>query len=91
MRKGPPAGCGRRCWPRCSASAGRAQEGRSAFQQAYKQATFGREEKGLGEQLEELIRQKRGYYQVLPDADAWGREDRIWAASPPWWKEPGRC
>jgi len=68
---------------------GAAQEGRSAFQQAYKQATFGREEKGLGEPLEELIKQKRGYYQVLPEADAWGCEDRIWAASPPWWKDPG--
>jgi ATP-dependent helicase/nuclease subunit A len=63
------------------------QNGRSAFLQAYKQATFGREEKGLEAQLEELIKQKRGYYQVLPEADAWGREDRIWIASPPWWKE----
>jgi len=61
----------------------------SGFLQAYKQATFGREEKGLGEQLDELIRQKRGYYQILPEASAWGREDCIWAGTSPWWKESG--
>ncbi len=65
------------------------EEGRSAFEQACRQATFGREEKRLGEQLEEIIKQKRGYYQVLPDDGAWGREERIWAASPPWWRESG--
>jgi ATP-dependent helicase/nuclease subunit A len=62
---------------------------RSAFLQAYKQATFGREEKGLEGQLDELIGQKRGCYQVLPYAGAWGREDRIWPAVVPWWKESG--
>jgi hypothetical protein len=65
------------------------QSAGNGFLQAYKQATFGREEKGLGEQLDELIRQKRGYYQVLPEAGAWGREDRIWPAGSPWWKSPG--
>ncbi len=65
------------------------QDGRSTFLQAYKQATFGREEKGLEGQLDGLIKEKRGCYQVLPEAGAWGREDRIWASASPWWKDPG--
>src|SRR5512136_456627 len=64
-------------------------DGRSAFLQAYKQVTFGREEKGLEVQLDELIKQNRSCYQVLPEAAAWGREERIWAAGEPWWKDPG--
>lgn len=62
---------------------------RSEFLEAYKQATFGREEKELGERLDALIRENRGYYQVLPAASAWGHEDRIWAGSSPWWKGTG--
>ena len=64
------------------------QSARSGFLQAYKQATFGREEKGLEVQLDEMIKQNRSCYQVLPEAAAWGREDCIWAM-PPWWKDPG--
>ena len=62
---------------------------RSEFLEAYKQVTFGREEKELGERLDALIRENRGYYQVLPAASAWGHEDRIWAGSSPWWKGTG--
>ncbi|MDM8000262.1 MAG: UvrD-helicase domain-containing protein [Dehalococcoidia bacterium] len=63
--------------------------GPDSFLQAYKQATFGREEKGLEAQLDELIAQKRGCYQVLPEAEAWGRGERIWKDSSPWWKGRG--
>jgi ATP-dependent helicase/nuclease subunit A len=63
-------------------------DGRNAFLQAYKQATFGREEKGLEVQLDEVIKQNRGSYQVLPEASAWGHEDRIWTVAP-WWKDAG--
>ena len=59
---------------------------RGEFLQAYKQATFGREEKELGERLDVLISENRGYYQILPAAGAWGHEDYIWSAGSPWWK-----
>jgi len=65
------------------------QSAGSGFLQAYKQATFGREEKGLGERLDALINKNRGYYQVLPIASAWGHEDHIWVGSPPWWMGTG--
>ncbi len=65
-----------------------ADEARSSFREACRRASFGREQKALGQQLEEIIASKRGYYQVLPEAAAWGREDRIWGPSPPWWQAP---
>ncbi len=61
----------------------------AAFEQACQQATFGREAKRLQELLEETVRQKRGYYQVLPSEGAWGREEIVWAGSQPWWRENG--
>ncbi|MFC1925153.1 UvrD-helicase domain-containing protein [Chloroflexota bacterium] len=62
---------------------------RTEFLEAYKQATFGQEEKGLGDRLDNLIAIHHGHYQVLPQAIAWGQEDRIWSRGSPWWKYAG--
>ena len=57
---------------------------RDEFLQAYKQATFGREEKSLEGRLDTMIADYRGFYQVLPEADRWGCEEVIWPAGCHW-------
>ncbi len=59
------------------------------FLEAYKQATFGREEKGLGGRLDTMIADYRGYYQVLPEARGWGCEEVIWPSGSEWLKNGG--
>jgi ATP-dependent helicase/nuclease subunit A len=58
--------------------------------EAFKQATFGREEKGLGERLDRYVEGLRELYRVLPDRAAWGDVGRIWgagASGEPAWME----
>ena len=55
-----------------------------AFFEAFKQATFGREEKGLGALLDSFVTGCRDSYQVLPQQDAWGKQDVIWPDGGPW-------
>lgn len=62
---------------------------RTEFLQAYRQATFGQEEKGLGDRLDNLIDEHHGHYQILPHAIGWGNEDYIWTSGTPWWKNAG--
>jgi len=62
---------------------------RNEFLEAYKQTTFGQEEKELGRRLDSIISEHHGHYQVLPQAVAWGQEDRIWVGDTPWWKDAG--
>ena len=62
---------------------------RDEFLQAFKQATFGREEKGLRERFEALVGGYHGYYQVLPTAEAWGGEGTIWPEGSPWLRAGG--
>jgi len=64
-------------------------EVRREFLEAYRQATFGREEKGLGGRLESMIKDYRGFYQVLPEAQGWGREEVIWPSGSEWLKDGG--
>lgn len=68
---------------------GNAAEVRREFLQAYKLATFGREEKALEERLDAMIAGYRGYYQVLPEAGGWGCEEVIWPEGSPWLKDAG--
>ena len=60
---------------------------RTEFLEAYRQATFGQEEKGLGDRLDNLISRHHGHYQVLPQSFAWGQEEYIWVGITPWWKD----
>lgn len=54
--------------------------------EAFKQATFGREEKGLGERLDRYIEGLRDLYRVLPESAAWGDPAAVWggAGEPAW-------
>ncbi len=54
------------------------------FLQAFKQATFGQEDKGLERNLEAFITQYRGCYRILPEPSAWGQIDIIWPEGSPW-------
>ncbi len=60
--------------------------GPHSFRLACRQASFGRELRSLREEMEDIVDTRRDYYQVLPDPAAWGREDRIWTGTPPWWQ-----
>ena len=57
---------------------------RRNFLEAFKQATFGAEEKGLGRNLDRFVANHRSIYQAVPEQAAWGMPDRIWAKSPDW-------
>jgi ATP-dependent exoDNAse (exonuclease V) beta subunit len=59
------------------------------FQQAFKEATFGHEEKGLERLLNDFIEGYREHYQVLPVPEAWGQEEIIWPGGSPWLKSAG--
>jgi len=54
------------------------------FLEAFKQATFGQEEKRLERSLDTFIGGYQSYYQVLPAPDAWGRQEVIWPGGSPW-------
>ena len=54
------------------------------FIEAFKQATFGLEEKGLERNLNRFIDKYQRYYQSMPVEEAWGQEERIWAEGSPW-------
>ena len=55
-----------------------------AFLEAFKQATFGREEKGLGRALDTFIRDFYTTFQAVPAERAGGDERVIWARGSPW-------
>ncbi|MBM4444320.1 MAG: hypothetical protein FJ020_03315 [Chloroflexi bacterium] len=62
---------------------------RRQFLRAFKQATFGREEKGLADRFDRLIGGYHGHYQVLPEPAAWGDERTIWPEGSFWLKADG--
>ncbi len=59
------------------------------FLEAFKQATYGQEEKGLQRSLDTFISEYRTYYQILPAQNAWGDSDRIWPQGSLWLKNVG--
>jgi len=54
------------------------------FLEAFQQANFGREEKGLERRLNMFITHYQSYYRLLPAPDDWGREDVVWPWGSPW-------
>ncbi|MDY6834060.1 MAG: UvrD-helicase domain-containing protein [Chloroflexota bacterium] len=60
------------------------RQSQSEFLEAFRQATFGREEKGLERSLNTFISQYRTYYHTIPSPKAWGNPDVIWTEDTPW-------
>ncbi|NQU39919.1 MAG: UvrD-helicase domain-containing protein [Lentisphaerae bacterium] len=60
------------------------QEIQARFFEAFKQATFGKEEKDMERYLHQFVQTYRAFYQVLPLSDAWGDESVIWPAGSRW-------
>ncbi len=54
------------------------------FIEAFKQATFGLEEKGLERNLNKFIDEYQRYYQAIPVKEAWGWKERVWTDGSPW-------
>jgi len=54
------------------------------FIEAFKRATFGADEKRLGEQLDRFIDEHQEIYLAAPDADRWGNAARIWPGGSEW-------
>jgi ATP-dependent helicase/nuclease subunit A len=60
--------------------------------EAFKQATFGREEKAFGDKLDDFIESLREQvYRVLPDGSRWGEREAIWGDAAPWRPPPGEA
>ncbi len=56
-----------------------------AFLEAFKQATFGLEEKSLLRRLDQFIQENHSLFLEEPDRTFWGNPNRIWGAAPPRW------
>jgi len=54
------------------------------FLEAFRQATFGREEKGLERSLDIFLGEYEAVYQALAEERAWGRREVIWPDGSPW-------
>ncbi len=54
------------------------------FLEAFKQATFGYEEKDMGRNLDRFISAMKSYYDLAPDSRRWGNEDLIWPQGKQW-------
>lgn len=56
----------------------------TAFLEAFKLATFGREEKQVERNLVGFIDEHRLRYRALPDREGWGNPERLWPGRCPW-------
>ena len=54
------------------------------FIEAFKRATFGREEKRLGETLDRFLDEHAEAFLAAPDAASWGHAENIWPGGAPW-------
>ncbi|MDR2981637.1 MAG: UvrD-helicase domain-containing protein [Puniceicoccales bacterium] len=62
------------------------------FLEAFRLATWGREERGIYYLLESFIEESFDLYQSFNDADSWGSPDRIFSGTPcPWFPIPGKA
>ncbi len=59
------------------------------FREAFKQATFGYEEKDMGRNLDQFISSMKSYYDLAPDSQRWGNEDLIWPQGKQWQEKTG--
>jgi len=64
--------------------AGALTEAQMEFIEAFKRATFGREEKRLGEMLENFLQEHQQTYLDAPVAELWGDPARIWPVRNEW-------
>lgn len=64
-------------------------EAQQAFLGAFRQATFGQEQKGLEQSLDSFISGFRDYYRLMPQPYTWGQESTIWPHGSPWLEAAG--
>jgi ATP-dependent exoDNAse (exonuclease V) beta subunit len=74
----------RRVLRRMFARAGALGDAQKEFIEAFKRATFGREEKRLGAQLDAFLDDHQEIYLAAPVASRWGDPARIWPDGNPW-------
>lgn len=74
----------RRMFTRAGALTGAQQE----FIEAFKRATFGREEKRLAEMLEDFLQEHQQTWLDAPSAELWGNPSRIWPQGNEWLPPP---
>lgn len=74
----------RRVLRRMFARAGALDDAQKEFIEAFKRATFGREEKRLGAQLDAFLDEHQEVYLAAPEAARWGDPARIWPDGNPW-------
>jgi ATP-dependent helicase/nuclease subunit A len=64
--------------------AGGLSDPQKQFIEAFKRATFGREEKRLAAKLDGFLDEHHEIYLAAPDEILWGNASRIWPAGNPW-------
>jgi len=64
-------------------------QAQQAFLEAFKQATFGQEQKGLEQSLDAFITGCDDLYRLMPEPHTWGQEETIWPRGSPWLKTAG--
>ena len=74
----------RRVLRRMFARAGGLDDAQREFIEAFKRATFGREEKRLGAQLDAFLDEHQEIYLAAPAAARWGEAARIWPEGNAW-------
>lgn len=74
----------RRVLQRMFARAGGLDSAQQDFIEAFKRATFGREEKRLGAQLDAILDEHHKVYLAAPEAAQWGDPARIWPEGNEW-------
>ncbi len=74
----------RRVLARMFAHAGEVSESQKDFIESFKRATFGREEKRLGLQLDAFLNEHQEVYLAAPQAALWGAPEKIWPRGNPW-------
>lgn len=63
------------------------EKSRAMFMEAYKQATFGQEDKQFVRTLNGFLSAHHNRFRAVPDEEAWGRANRIWPEGSPWFDD----
>lgn len=63
------------------------EEDRHYFAEAFKQATFGEDQKSLVFSLERFVEAQHSLYLAVPEKEAWGNRNRIWPDQGGPWKQ----
>ena len=66
-------------------------EAQQAFLGAFRQATFGQEQKGIEQSLDGFITSFKDYYRLMPQPHTWGQESTIWPGGSPWLEPAGHA